>query len=136
LAKERESRYDLVEWLNDLRRANVRVAVVTIDDRPPTQETMVLLGIQDQLDFLACGDDQIPAKPAPDAVLKACSYLGVEPGRTLVVGDTVTDMVMAERAGAGCRAAVLTGAGGQDALVPHADVVLDSIAEISVSKGA
>jgi phosphoglycolate phosphatase-like HAD superfamily hydrolase len=45
-------------------------------------------------------------------------------------------MVMAERAGAGCRAAVLTGVGARDALAPHADVVLNSIAEISVTKGA
>jgi phosphoglycolate phosphatase len=127
---------DVKALLNDLRRANVCVAIVTTDDRTSTQAMMALLGIEDQLDFLACGDDQIPAKPAPDAVLKACTCLGVEAGHTLVVGDTVTDMVMAERAGAGCRAAVLTGAGARDALAPHADVVLNSIAEISVSKVA
>lgn len=127
---------DVKSLLSDLRRANVRVAVVTTDDRSPTQETIILLGIEDQVDVLACGDDQIPTKPAPDAVLKACADLGVEPGRTLVVGDTVTDMVMAERAGAGCRAAVLTGVGARDSLGPHADVVLNSIAEISVAKGA
>jgi phosphoglycolate phosphatase len=127
---------DVKALLSDLRGANVRAAIVTTDDRTSTQAMLALLGIEGQLDFLACGDDQIPAKPAPDAVLKACGYLGVEPGRTLVVGDTVTDMVMAERAGVGCRAAVLTGVGGRDALAPHADVVLNSIAEISVAKGA
>jgi phosphoglycolate phosphatase len=120
--------------LNDLRRANVRVAVVTTDDRTSTRAMLALLGIEDQLDFLACGDDPIPTKPAPDAVLKACAELGVEPGRTLVVGDTLTDMVMAERARAGCRAAVLTGVGARDSLAPHADVVLNSIADIYISK--
>jgi phosphoglycolate phosphatase len=125
---------DVKALVNDLRRVNVRVAVVTTDDRSPTQETMALLGIEDQVDFLACGDDPIPTKPAPDAVLKVCAELGVEPGRTLVVGDTLTDMVMAERARAGCRAAVLTGVGTRDSLTPHADVVLNSIAEIYISK--
>ncbi len=125
---------DVQVLLSELHRANVRVAVVTTDDRAPTQETMALLGIEDQVDFLACGDDRIPTKPAPDAVLKACADLGVEPRRTLVVGDTLTDMVMAERAGAGCRAAVLTGVGARDSLAPQADVVLNSIAEISISK--
>jgi phosphoglycolate phosphatase len=127
---------DVKALLSDLHKADVRVAVVTTDDRASTRAMMALLGIEDQLDFLACGDDQIPAKPAPDAILKACTHLGVEPGRTLLVGDTVTDMVMAERAGAGCRAAVLTGVGGRDALAAHADVVLTSIAEISVAQGA
>lgn len=124
---------DLKSLLSDLHEANVRVAIITTDDRSATQETMALLGIEDQVDFLACGDDQIPLKPAPDAVLNACTHLGVELARTLVVGDTVTDMVMAERAGVGCRAAVLTGAGSRDSLVAHADVVLSSIAEIRVS---
>jgi len=49
------------------------------------------------------------------------------------VGDTVTDMLMAERAGVGCRAAVLTGAGTRDSLVIDADVVLNSVAQIRVS---
>lgn len=123
---------DLRALLSKLHQAHVRVAVVTTDDRSRTQETMALLGIQDQLDFLACGDDQIPQKPAPDAILKACAQLKVEPPRTLVVGDTVTDMMMAKRAGAGCRAAVLTGASSRDSLAAHADVVLDSIADIRV----
>jgi phosphoglycolate phosphatase len=119
--------------LTDLRRANVWVAVVTTDDRSATRETMTLLGIADMVNYLACGDDQIPLKPAPDAVLSACAHLGVEAACTLVVGDTVTDMVMGERAGVGCRAAVLTGVGSLDSLAAHADVVLSSIAEIHVS---
>jgi phosphoglycolate phosphatase len=126
---------DLKSLFGDLRQANVRIAVVTTDDRSPTQETMALLGIADQLDFLACGDDQIPLKPAPDAVLNACAHLGTQPAQVLVVGDTITDMVMARRAGAGCRAAVLTGVGGQDSLAAYADVVLASVADIRVFPG-
>jgi HAD superfamily hydrolase (TIGR01509 family) len=125
---------DVKTLLSELRAADVRVAVVTTDDRSPTQQTLALLGIENQVDFLACGDDQIRLKPAPDAVLTACAHLGVEPAHTLVVGDTVTDMLMAERARSGCRAAVLTGAGDRDSLAAHADVVLNSIAEISVAR--
>jgi HAD superfamily hydrolase (TIGR01509 family) len=124
---------DVKALMSDLRGAGVRVAIVTTDDRSVTQQTIALLGIHDLVNYLACGDDQIPLKPAPDAVLNACAHLGVEPARTLVVGDTVTDMVMAERAGVGCRAAVLTGAGSPDSLAAHADVVLSSIAEIHIS---
>jgi len=124
---------DVKSLVNELRKAKVRIAIVTSDDRSITMEMMTLLGIEDKLDFLACGDDEIPLKPAPDAVLSACAQLGVDPARVVVVGDTVTDMVMAERAGVGCRAAVLTGAGSRDSLAAHADVVLGSIAEIHVT---
>jgi HAD superfamily hydrolase (TIGR01509 family) len=125
---------DVKTLVSELRAANVRVAVVTTDDRSPTQQTLMLLGIENQVDFLACGDDQIRLKPAPDAVVNACAHVGVEPACTLVVGDTVTDMLMAERAGAGCRAGVLTGAGSRDSLTARADVVLNSIAEIHIAR--
>ena len=125
---------DVKPLLGELRGARVHVAVVTTDDRAPTQQTMAFLGIENLVEFLACGNDPIRLKPAPDAVLNACAQLGVEPARTLVVGDTITDMLMAERAGAGCRAAVLTGAGRRDSLSAHADVVLNSIAEICVAR--
>jgi phosphoglycolate phosphatase len=120
--------------LEELRAAGVHAAVVTTDDRAPTLETLALLDVAGQVDFLACGDDPIPLKPAPDAVLSACARLCVEPARTLVVGDTVTDMVMAARAAAGCRAGVLTGVGDRETLAAHADVVLESIAQIRVSQ--
>lgn len=124
---------DVKDLVSALRRASVRIAVVTVDNRVATQETMALIDIEDQIDFLSCGDDPIALKPAPDAVLTACDQLSVEPARTLVVGDTVADMLMAENAGAGCRAGVLTGIGSRDSLIAHADVVLDSIARIRVS---
>jgi phosphoglycolate phosphatase len=125
---------DVKRLVNDLREADVRLAVVTTDDRSPTLETLALLGIADQVDFLACGDDQIPLKPAPDGVLNACAHLSVAPARTLVVGDTITDMQMAKGAGAGLRAAVLSGVGTRDSLADYADIVLDSVADICVSQ--
>jgi phosphoglycolate phosphatase len=121
---------DVKRLVNDLFRAKVRLAVVTTDDRSPTLETLELLGIAERVEFLACGDDQIPLKPAPDAVLRACAHLSVAPARTLVVGDTIADMQMARRAGAGLSAAVLSGVGDRDSLVDHADVVLDSVGDI------
>jgi phosphoglycolate phosphatase len=124
---------DVQSLLSQLRAADVRIAVVTTDDRSPTQQTLALLGIENQVEYLACGDDPIRLKPAPDAVLAACAHLEVAPAHTLLVGDTVTDMLMAERAGAGCRAAVLTGAGDRDSLAVHADVVLNSIADIHIA---
>jgi len=115
-----------------LREARVRIAVVTTDEREVTEETLRLLRIDGLVDFLACGGDGLPVKPAPDMMLAACRELGVAPERTVVVGDTVFDLLMGERAGAGLLVGVLSGADTLERLAPHADVVLRSVDEIGI----
>jgi phosphoglycolate phosphatase len=123
---------DVAGLMARLQGAGVRVAVVTTDHRAETEETLRLLGIADLVDHTVCGDDGVPTKPAPDMVLAVCGRLGIEPGRAAVVGDTEADLLMAQRAGAGLKVAVRTGAGDPAALTSHADVVLGSIEEIAV----
>ena len=122
---------DVLGLLGKLQEAGVRVAVITTDHRAETEETLRIIEIVHLVDHLVCGDDGLPLKPAPDMLLTTCQRLGVEPARVAVVGDTVADLLMAQRAGAGLRAAVLTGAGDPSLLEAHADVVLRSIDEIA-----
>lgn len=131
---------DLVRPLGDvpalfasLDRAGVKIAIVTSDDHDTAAQTMALLGVAQHVSAIVGGDDDMPMKPAPDAILHVCRQLGIAPARTLMVGDTVTDMVMATRAGAGQRAGVLSGVGTAKMLGPHTDVLLRSIAEIQLS---
>jgi phosphoglycolate phosphatase len=52
---------------------------------------------------LQMGVDSGPSKPDPALFLQACQTLQVEPGATLMVGDSVGDIEMARNAGAaGC----------------------------------
>jgi len=52
---------------------------------------------------LQMGVDQGPSKPDPALFLQACQILGVEPGATLMVGDSLGDIKMARSGGAaGC----------------------------------
>ena len=52
---------------------------------------------------LEMGVDEGLSKPDPALFLQACQKLGVEPGATLMVGDAVGDIEMAQKAGAaGC----------------------------------
>lgn len=120
--------------LEQLQKANIRVAVVTADDRSETEEAIEILGISHLVDHTACEDDGLPGKPAPDMLLATCKRLGIAPARTAVVGDTVTDLLMAQRAGAGLRVAVLTGADEEALLAAHADVVLSSIDDITLPR--
>jgi len=127
---------DVSQLFAGLQAAGVRIAVVTTDSRAETVETLRILDVAHWVDHLVCGDDGIPVKPAAEMLLAACGRLGLRPGRTAVVGDTLGDLLMAERAGAGLRVAVRTGAGSADILSTHADVLLASIDEITVSGGA
>ena len=123
---------DVAGLLERLQGAGVRVAVITTDHRAETEETLHIMGIAHLVDHLVCGDDDLPSKPASDTLLATCDKLGVEPVRVVVVGDTVADLLMAQRAGAGLKVAVLTGAGDRALLRAHADVVLHSIDDIAV----
>jgi phosphoglycolate phosphatase len=122
--------------VEQLKRAGARVAVVTTDLRDVTVETLHMLGIAHLVDHLVCGDDGLPSKPAPDTLLATFRQLGVEATRTAMVGDTVADLLMAQRAGAGLRVAVLTGAGERAVLSDLADVVLQSVDEIVVPESS
>jgi len=117
--------------LKRLKAAGAKVAVITADCRFETQETMDVLGVSDSVDLLVCGDDGLPTKPQPDMLLAACQQLNVAPRYVACVGDTVADLLMARRANVGCVVAVLSGAGEENALREHADVVLNSVDEIA-----
>ncbi len=123
---------DVAGLLAQLRQAGVQTAVVTTDHRAETEETLRLLGVSGLVNQVVCGDDGLPSKPAPDMLLAVLERSGLRPSRTAVVGDTLGDLLMAERAGAGLKVAVLSGAGLGPALGQHADVVLQSIDEIIV----
>jgi phosphoglycolate phosphatase-like HAD superfamily hydrolase len=110
----------------------VQIAVVTSDDRAPTVAALTWFEVLDQVAFIACADDGYPYKPAPEAVWAACKATGIAPERTVMVGDSTTDMLMAQRAGLGLRVAVLTGTMDTTVLAPLADIVLESIGEIRV----
>ncbi len=123
---------DVVGLLKRLQAGGVRVAVITTDYRAETEETLRIMGIAHLVDHVLCGDDGLPWKPAPDTLLTTCQRLSIPPARTAVVGDTVADLLMARRAGAGLRVAVLTGAGERAQLSAYADAVLPSIDAITL----
>ena len=121
-----------VALFTKLRSIGVQVAVVTSDDRARTEQVLDILGLASLVDELACGDDGLPWKPAPDMLMWVCERLKVESERVAVVGDTLADLLMAKQAGAGLSVAVLTGMGAQAELTALADVVLRSIDEIDI----
>ena len=111
---------NLAALFSSLHESNVRIAVITNDDRGPTESALDRFDIGRYVDFIAGGDGPYLHKPAPDALLAASERLGVAPERTAVVGDAATDLRMADAAGAGLRVGVLTGVGSRKELARSA----------------
>ena len=122
---------DLVGLLTRLHGQGKRIALATSDDREPTERTIEALGLTGLVDALACADDGVPVKPAPDMVVGLCSRLGITPARTAVVGDSVADLEMGRRAGAGLVVGVLSGVGEAADLLPLADRLIASVADLA-----
>jgi phosphoglycolate phosphatase len=117
---------DLRSVFERLRTDGRRIAVITTDDRAPTDATLRALGIRGWVEAIVCGDDGFRVKPAPDAVIAVCHAFRTEPSRVAVVGDTPADVAMAREAAAGLVIGVRTGIGTEDDLAA-ADVVVDSV---------
>ncbi len=120
---------DLPALFGALRDAGRRIAVVTTDDRAPTDATLRALGVREAVGAMVCGDDGFPMKPEPDPVFALCQALQTEPPRVAVVGDSPADLAMARAAGAGLVVGVLTGVGTATDLAA-ADVVIASVGEL------
>lgn len=74
--------------------------------------------------------DQTHSKPHPAMVLELIEELDADPARTLVIGDTSHDLLMASNAGV-ASLGVTYGAHEADDLHPHAPLALmDSFAEV------
>jgi phosphoglycolate phosphatase len=121
---------DLMALFRSLRADGRLIAVATADDRDATQRSLAAVGVDGFLDAVACGDDGLATKPAPDMVLAICHRVGIRPERTAVVGDSIADLKMGRAAGVGRCIGVLTGVGNADDLAPYADVTLASVAEL------
>lgn len=123
---------DIGRLFGALRASGRTIAIATTDDRAPTDAALRGLGLRAQVAALACGDDGIGVKPDPRMLLALCETTRIAPARTAVVGDTVADLAMGRAAGAGRVIAVLSGVDDDAHLAPLADLVLGSVAELSV----
>lgn len=120
--------------IKHLVTAGVDIAIITSDDRVGTEAILPILGIKDFVHILVCGDDNIPNKPAPDALWAIGQQFKINASQMLMVGDTASDMIFGRNAGAAGCIGIRGGAGNLSALSRTADEVIDSIEAIQVIK--
>jgi len=117
---------ELFQFMKEER--NIKIAVCTTDNRDVTLETLRMLDVLHYVDEILCGDDDhVAPKPSPDQILHICHKTGVHPSKTIMVGDTITDMKMGLAAKVGLIVGVMDGAGSIEDLSHAADYILPSM---------
>lgn len=102
------------ELLSTLTSLHVPWAIATSGSQQTAKGPLGLLGIPEGTPVIT--RDQVAyAKPNPDLFLAAAERLGVPPGDCFVVGDSIWDLLAAQRAGA-LGVGLLSGGYGSDEL--------------------
>lgn len=116
---------DVESMFKKLHENKIRIAILTSDDRHPTEKTMEMLGLTPYISAIVCANDPLPCKPAPDGLFHISKETGVPTKKMLMVGDSTGDMRCGWSAGvAGC-----IGVGAIEA-----DVNIRSIEEINLER--
>ena len=121
---------DLPALFTRLRGRGLSLGLATNDYTAFAHTTMAMLGIDHLVDFVAGADAGFGGKPGPGMLNGFCAATGLAPAQVAMVGDSIADLGMARTGSAGLAIAVLTGVAPRASLAPHADHVLDSIAEL------
>lgn len=102
------------ELLATLTDSGVPWAIATSGSREVASRTLRILAVPHNVPVVT-RTDVAHAKPNPDLFLEAARRLGVEPGSAFVVGDSIWDLLAAQRAGS-LGIGVLSGGYGNDEL--------------------
>ena len=124
----------LYALLQSLKGKGVSIACLTNDEHRRAQAILEFLKIEEFFQLVLGGDEVTRPKPDPEMIQNACKRLRLLPRQIVYVGDTVTDMMMAKKAGAGLAVGVLGGAANESLLGAEADIVIPNLAAISVPK--
>jgi len=121
----------LVPCLNALANKGLALGVATMDSEAGIQATLGHVGCLHLFDYKVGYDSGFGSKPGPGMVLGFCQHTGLRPQQVMVVGDNTHDLYMGKSANSGCNVGVLTGTSTRAQLEADADLVLDSIADLS-----
>jgi len=113
--------------LAQLRDMNLTLGVATNDAEAPALAN--LAHVIDMFAFIAGFDSGFGGKPEAGQLLAFCEATDLDPADCVMVGDSLHDLHAGRAAGMAC-VGVLTGPAPRKELAPHADVVLNTIAEL------
>jgi HAD superfamily hydrolase (TIGR01509 family) len=94
------SAYDgMPALLEELHRRGVTLTVFTGKGRHTTDITLEVLGLTHLFRKVVTGNDVVKHKPSGEGIVSILDELELDPRRTLMVGDSVSDILAAREAG-------------------------------------
>jgi phosphoglycolate phosphatase len=118
-------------FLSRLREYGFRTALATNDERKDTEAILNRLGMEGLFDILLCAGEVNLPKPHPETIFSICRQLAIDPKDTVMVGDSVADMMAGKSAGIALTVGVLEGGvTPREELEKVADIVVNSIQEL------
>lgn len=88
--------------LRKLHEAGVAVVLASSSEQEDVDASRRALRCDEVIDAATSAADVEQAKPEPGVFLAACERVGAVPATAVAIGDTVWDVVAADRAGIGC----------------------------------
>ena len=122
---------DPIPTFESLTANGVRIAVLTSDDHGAAADDLESIGVLRYVSELCGADDGFPPKPDSGGFLSIASALGLDPGRMLMVGDSMADLATARNARAG-GAVLVAGSNISDETRHSADAVVPNVDAITV----
>jgi HAD superfamily hydrolase (TIGR01509 family) len=98
LAKEIPWRPGAQELIRELRRKNIKTALVTMSLRKTALQVVEAMPFK-AFDAVIAGDDVVHGKPHAEPYVKAAAALGFAPSECIAFEDSITGILSAEAAG-------------------------------------
>ena len=118
------------ELLAACRDRDLAVVLATSGEESDLEWMVPAIGGEDVVDGSTTSADVESAKPAPDLLRTAAEAHGLDPDRTVAVGDTIWDVRAARDAGFPCIALTCGGISRQELLEEGADEVYATPADL------
>jgi phosphoglycolate phosphatase len=118
------------EGLEYLKGAGYRLGCVTNKAEQFTTPLLQDLGIYDDFSIVVSGDTLQVKKPDPGPLLHAAEFFGVSPDRSLMLGDSISDVKAARAAGFQIICMSYGYNHGEDIRNYDPDTVIDSMEEL------
>ncbi len=122
----------VVQRLEEARQLGLKLGVASSSTGEWVRGHLARLGILERFDCLRCRDDVTNAKPEPDLYIAVLDCLGVTAAEAVAIEDSPNGVAAAKRAGMRCVAVPNSITARLD--LSHADLILTSLAEISLTQ--
>lgn len=119
------------ETLRDLQESGIILTCITNKPSQFTAPLLEELGVAEFFDYVACGDTFIEKKPHPMPLLNVAEYFDVQPGQSLMIGDSINDIQAAKSAGFKSVCVDYGYAGEHDIYTMGADAVISRFSQLS-----